>query len=79
MFVLFDSIMYWSDDVFGSGSIVQVSLLELEALSAVWARVVYLDAILHRLAADKGFVFLSLLLLELIIYSTVKPTDSEHT
>ena len=52
--------------MFDSGVIVRVSLLELETLSAVWARVAYLDAVLHRLAADKGFVFLSLLLLELL-------------
>ena len=50
---------------------VRVSLLELEALSAVWVQVAYLDAVLHRLAADKGLVFLSLLLLELILYGTV--------
>ena len=64
--------MCCSDDVFDSGLIVRVSLLELEALSAVWARVMYLVAVLHRLAADKGFVlfvFLSLFL-ELILYGT---------
>jgi len=62
--------MCWSDAVFGSGLIIRVSLLELETLSAVWARVTYMDAVLHRLAADKGSVFLSLLLLEVIIYGT---------
>ena len=51
--------------MFGWGLIIWVSLLELEALSAVWAHVV-----LHRLVADKSFVFLSLLLLELILYGT---------
>ena len=60
-FELSDSIMCWSDDVFDLGLIIRVSLLELEALSAAWARVAYLDAVLHILAADKGFVFLSLL------------------
>ena len=64
MFGLSGSIMCWSDDVFCSGSIVRVSLLELESLSAVWIRVTYLDAVLHRLAA----VFLSLILLELNLY-----------
>ena len=51
--------MCWPDDVFGSGSVVRVSLLDLEPLSAVWVRVAYLEAVLHRLAADKDFVFLS--------------------
>ena len=62
--------MCWSDDALGSGSILWISLLELEALSAVWVQVAYLDAVLHRLDADKGLVFLSLLLLELILYGT---------
>ena len=62
--------MCCSDDVFDSGLIVRVSLLELEALSAVWASEAYLYATSHRLDADKDFVFLSLLLLELILYDT---------
>ena len=67
MFGLSDSIMCWSNDVLGSGSIARVSLLEVEALSAVCVCVAYLNAVLHRLAADKGLVFLSVLLLELIL------------
>jgi len=41
--------------------------LELEALSAVCDRVVYLDAVLHKLDADKGLFFLSLLFVLLLI------------
>ena len=47
--------MCCSDDVFRSELIVPVSLLELEALSAVWARAAYLDAVLHGLI--KAFFF----------------------
>ena len=47
-----------------------MSLLQLEALSAVWARVAYLDAVLCRLTSDKGFVLFLLLLLELILDGT---------
>ena len=46
------------------------------ALSAVWARVAYLDAVLQKLAADKVFV---LLLLELIFYGTGYPIDNKYT
>ena len=63
--------MCWSDDVLGSGSVVCIGLLELESLSAVCARVVYLDAVLNKLDADKGLFFLSLLLLERILYGKV--------
>ena len=58
MFELSNSITCWSDDVFGSELIVRVGFLKLEALSAVWARVAYLDIVLNILSADKGFVFL---------------------
>ena len=60
-----------SDDVLGSGSVVCIGLLELEALSAVCAHVAYLDAVLHKLDADRGLFFFSLLLLELILYGIV--------
>ena len=63
--------MCWSDDLLGLGSMVRASLLELEALSAVCARVAYLDAVLHKLDADRGLFFFSLLLLELILYGIV--------
>ena len=43
MFRLSDSIMWWSDDVLGSVPKVRASLLELEALSAVWARMAHLE------------------------------------
>ena len=56
--------MFWSDKVVRSG--LQVGL-ELEAFSAVCERVVYCDAALHRLDADKGLFFLSFLLLKLIV------------
>ena len=70
MFGLSDNIMYWSDDVLGSESMIRASLLDLEVLSAVCTRVAYSDAILHRLDADKGLFFLSLLFLELILYGS---------
>ena len=41
--------------------------LELVPLSAVCDRVVYLDAVLHKLDANKGLFFLSFLILLLII------------
>ena len=54
MFGLYDSILCLSDDVLISGSKVRASLLELEALLDVWARVAYLDTVLHLLDSDKG-------------------------
>ena len=75
MFGLSDNIMYWSDDVLGSESMIRASLLDLEVLSAVCTRVAYSDAILHRLDADKGLFFLSLILLDLILYGIVQPSD----
>ena len=53
-------IIFWSANVSVPGLRV---CLELEALSAVYDRVVYLNAVLHKLDADNGLFFLSLLLL----------------
>ena len=64
-----DNILCWSDNVFGSGLLVWVVLLEQEAFPAVCARVAFLDAMLWRLDTDKGFSFL---LLELINYANSK-------
>ena len=75
MFGLSDSIMCWSDDVLGSGSVLHLVLLGLEALLAICDRVAYLDAVLHKLDADKGLFFLSLILLDLILYGIVQPSD----
>ena len=41
--------------------------LELEAFSDVCERVVYCDAVLHKLDADKGLFFLSFLLFKLMV------------
>ena len=63
-----ENILCWSDNVFGSGLLVRVGLLDQEAFSAVCSRVEYLDAMSRRLVADKGFGFL---LLELINYAKI--------
>ena len=57
MLGLSDIIMWCSDNVLDSGSIVRIGLLELDALSVVCARVANLDAVLHKLDTDKGLFF----------------------
>ena len=61
-----DSILCRSDNVFDSGLVVRVGLLEQKAFSAFCARVACLDAMLRRLVAGKVF---GVFLLAVIIYA----------